>query len=68
MMGTPATEHMDISLPLDATSDSVTLGIHSEYDPLKVVLVHHPGGEIDRLTPNNRRCESGVEKGRWLVG
>jgi arginine deiminase len=53
-METLAADHSDISLPVDATPSSLALGIRSEYAPLKAVLVHHPGGEIDRLTPNNR--------------
>ena len=27
--------------------------IHSEYEPLKAVMMHRPGPEIDRLAPSN---------------
>ena len=31
----------------------ITINIKSEYAPLRTVLVHEPGVEIDRLTPDN---------------
>ncbi|MBK6911077.1 MAG: hypothetical protein IPK53_18915 [bacterium] len=31
----------------------IPLDIRNEYDPLKVVVVHQPGAELDRLTPGN---------------
>lgn len=35
-------------------TERLTLSVSSEYEPLKAVLVHEPGLEIDRLTPENR--------------
>lgn len=32
----------------------VTLQVRSEFDPLKTVILHRPGKEIDRLTPDNK--------------
>ncbi len=46
--GTPA-----ISPPAEMTSR--TLGVHSEVGTLRQVIVHRPGAELDRLTPEN--CE-----------
>ena len=34
--------------------DSIQVNVRSEYDRLKTVILHHPGGEIDRLTPDNK--------------
>lgn len=33
---------------------ALSLSITSEYEPLQAVLVHRPGHEIDRLTPENK--------------
>lgn len=34
--------------------DAVDISITSEFKPLRTVLVHEPGPEVDRLTPENR--------------
>jgi len=40
--------------PAVATLEAAEIGIWSEFAPIKAVLVHKPGLEIDRLTPENR--------------
>lgn len=35
------------------SAERITIDVRSEYTPLKTVLVHRPGLEIDRLTPDN---------------
>ena len=39
---------------INSLPTTITLNVKSEYAPLRTVLVHHPGSEIDRLTPDNR--------------
>jgi arginine deiminase len=48
------TSDFNSSPALDADSIPIPLNISSEYAPLQAVLVHHPGSEVDRLTPDNR--------------
>lgn len=36
-------------------NEPIQFRIHSEFDPLKAVMIHRPGPEINRLTPDNRR-------------
>lgn len=36
-------------------SEPIKFGIQSEYNTLKTVMVHRPGDEINRLTPDNRQ-------------
>ena len=37
-----------------ARSGTVALGVHDEISPLRAVLVHRPGRELERLTPDTR--------------
>lgn len=34
-------------------AEAIKVNVYSEFAPLKTVMVHRPGLEIDRLTPNN---------------
>ncbi len=39
---------------ITSSQAAMRLNVQSEFAPLKAVLVHHPGDEIDRLTPDNK--------------
>lgn len=40
--------------PITETPTSLTLGVHSEVGKLRQVIIHRPGTELSRLTPQNR--------------
>ncbi|AGW41084.1 hypothetical protein O159_09550 [Leifsonia xyli subsp. cynodontis DSM 46306] len=51
-MTTPA---QTAAAPAEAAAGAAPLGMHSEVGTLRQVIVHRPGRELDRLTPDN--CE-----------
>ncbi|MFQ4149401.1 arginine deiminase [Arthrobacter sp. LAPM80] len=40
--------------PVTEAAKSLTLGVHSEVGKLRQVIIHRPGTELSRLTPQNR--------------
>lgn len=46
---------LDQTAPARVTTSAPPLGVHSEIGVLRQVIVHRPGIELDRLTPDN--CE-----------
>lgn len=40
--------------PITEAPKSLTLGVHSEVGKLRQVIIHRPGTELSRLTPQNR--------------